>query len=64
LTHIQKQSFLPVIAAGGIMGADDAMARLDAGATLIQIYTGFIYRGPGLINQTLQKLIRRYVEDY
>lgn len=64
LTHIQKQSFLPVIAAGGIMSADDAMARLDAGATLIQVYTGFIYRGPGLINQTLQKLIRRYVEDY
>jgi len=64
LTHIQKQSFLPVIAAGGIMSADDAMARLDAGATLIQIYTGFIYRGPGLVNRTLQKLIRRYAEDY
>jgi len=59
LTYIRKQSSLRVIAVGGIMSADDAMARLDAGAALIQIYTGFIYRGPGLVSQTLQKLVKQ-----
>jgi len=40
---------LPIIAAGGIMSAADAAARFDAGATLVQLYSGFIYRGPRLI---------------
>lgn len=40
---------LPMIAAGGIMSADDARSRFDHGAALVQLYTGFIYRGPGLI---------------
>ncbi len=39
---------LPVISVGGIMTPDDARARLDAGAALVQIYTGMIYAGPGL----------------
>ena len=39
---------LPVIGVGGIMTPDDAKARLDAGAALVQIYTGMIYAGPGL----------------
>jgi dihydroorotate dehydrogenase len=40
---------IPVIAAGGILTAADAKAKLDAGAALVQIYTGFIYSGPGLV---------------
>lgn len=40
---------LPIIGVGGIMSADDGLAMLDAGASLIQVYSGFIYRGPGLI---------------
>ncbi|RIJ77825.1 quinone-dependent dihydroorotate dehydrogenase [Nakamurella silvestris] len=40
---------LPVIGVGGIMSVDDGKALLDAGASLIQLYSGFIYTGPGLV---------------
>lgn len=42
---------LPVIAVGGIMSADDAQERFAAGASLVQIYTGLVYRGPALIRE-------------
>jgi dihydroorotate dehydrogenase len=48
----------PIIGVGGIMSADDAIEKINAGADLIQIYTGFIYEGPGFakkINQALAK---------
>jgi dihydroorotate dehydrogenase len=38
-----------VIGVGGIMSADDAQQKINAGASLVQIYTGFIYRGPQLV---------------
>jgi dihydroorotate dehydrogenase len=41
---------LPVVGVGGIMTPDDARAKLDAGAALVQVYTGLIYAGPGLIS--------------
>jgi dihydroorotate dehydrogenase len=44
---------LPVIAAGGIMSATDARAALAAGATLVQVYTGLVYRGPRLVREIL-----------
>ena len=47
---------VPIIGAGGVMSADDARAKLDAGASLVQIYTGFIYRGPQLIGEILRAL--------
>jgi dihydroorotate dehydrogenase len=47
---------VPIIGAGGVMSADDARAKLDAGASLVQIYTGFIYRGPPLIGEILRAL--------
>lgn len=40
---------VPIIAVGGIMSAKDAQSKLDLGATLVQVYSGFIYEGPGLI---------------
>jgi len=43
------RSGLPVIASGGIMTVADARAMLDLGAAAVQVYTGFIYRGPGLV---------------
>ena len=49
LRYIRKLSALPVISVGGIMSANDAKARFDAGAELIQLYTGLIYRGPGIL---------------
>ena len=48
---LRSRTTLPVIASGGIMTADDAHARFDAGAELVQIYTGFVYNGPDLIRE-------------
>jgi dihydroorotate dehydrogenase, subfamily 2 len=47
--YLCAKSDLPVIGVGGIMTADDATAMFDAGAALIQLYSGFIYGGPGLV---------------
>ncbi|MCK5478800.1 MAG: quinone-dependent dihydroorotate dehydrogenase [Methylococcales bacterium] len=47
---------IPIIAAGGILTGKDAQDKLDAGASLVQIYSGLIYRGPQLIEDILQVL--------
>ncbi len=44
---------IPIIGVGGIFSAEDAKEKLDAGANLIQIYTGFIYEGPGLVKEMI-----------
>lgn len=44
---------LPVVASGGIMSPRDAQEKLDAGARLVQLYTGLIYEGPGLVRQVV-----------
>ena len=48
----------PVIGVGGIHSAEDALEKLDAGADLIQLYTGFIYEGPRLIKKINQALLK------
>ncbi|OAI11091.1 dihydroorotate dehydrogenase [Methylomonas koyamae] len=50
------QNRIPIIAAGGILCAADAQEKFDAGASLIQIYSGLIYRGPKLIEEILDSL--------
>jgi len=57
--HQKSEGKLPIIAVGGIMCVEDALNMLDAGATLIQIYTGFIYQGPGLARQINQAIVKR-----
>ncbi|MGV3741763.1 MAG: hypothetical protein ACO1NO_05595, partial [Burkholderiaceae bacterium] len=47
---------LPIIGVGGILSGQDACAKLDAGASLIQLYTGLIYRGPALVKECIQAL--------
>jgi len=47
---------LPIIAAGGIMSGDDAVEKLDAGASLVQIYSGLIYQGPKLVQNIITKI--------
>ncbi|WP_155370372.1 quinone-dependent dihydroorotate dehydrogenase [Catellatospora vulcania] len=47
--HGETNGRLPVIGVGGLMTADDAARMFDAGASLVQLYTGFIYHGPALI---------------
>lgn len=46
---------VPIVSVGGIMNPDDAKRRLDQGATLIQLYTGLIYQGPGLVKKILME---------
>jgi dihydroorotate dehydrogenase len=47
---------LPIVGVGGIFSAEDAREKLNAGATLIQVYTGLVYQGPGLIREILEGL--------
>ncbi|MDH5597470.1 MAG: quinone-dependent dihydroorotate dehydrogenase, partial [Cyclobacteriaceae bacterium] len=50
---------MPIIGVGGIHSAEEAIEKLDAGATLIQLYTGFIYEGPGLVKRINKALINK-----
>lgn len=58
LSDKSNRSF-PIIGVGGIHSAKDALEKLDAGATLVQLYTGFIYEGPELINDINKALLTR-----
>lgn len=49
---------LPIVASGGIMQPADAREKLDAGAALVQLYTGLIYSGPALVGQILDEMAR------
>ena len=49
----------PIIGVGGVMSATDAVAKRRAGADLVQIYTGFIYKGPALVTESARALARR-----
>ena len=55
--HQKSAGALPIIGAGGIHSAADAQEKLAAGATLIQLYTGFIYEGPALVNRINRSLV-------
>jgi len=54
--HAETQGALPIIGVGGILDPDDAQRLLDAGASLVQVYSGLIYRGPGLIRRINRRL--------
>ena len=47
---------LPIIGVGGIMGGEDAAEKIKAGASLVQFYSGFIYRGPDLVSEVAETL--------
>jgi len=49
---------LPIIGVGGILSGQDAVAKIEAGASLVQVYSGFIYRGPELVSETAAALAR------
>lgn len=49
----------PIIGVGGINSAEDAMEKLEAGASLVQLYTGFIYEGPALIQEINKHLLNK-----
>jgi len=54
--HRRTGGKLPIIAAGGIHCAEDAIEKLEAGATLVQVFTGLVYRGPGLVKSIVEAL--------
>ncbi|MFA5575505.1 MAG: quinone-dependent dihydroorotate dehydrogenase [Brumimicrobium sp.] len=56
--HTKSNGSFPIIGVGGIHSAKDALEKIDAGATLVQIFTGFIYEGPSLVKKINQALIK------
>lgn len=56
LSEKSNKSF-PIIGVGGIHSADDAIEKLNAGASLVQLYTGFIYEGPKLIKEINKRIL-------
>ena len=59
ISYINKKTsgLLPIIAVGGIMDEDDVIQMLDSGASLVQIYTAFVYQGPSIIKKMNQKIL-------
>ncbi|MCF8257221.1 MAG: quinone-dependent dihydroorotate dehydrogenase [Flavobacteriales bacterium] len=57
--HTKSHGAFPIVGVGGIHSAADALEKLDAGAALVQIYTGFIYEGPALISEINRALLKR-----
>ncbi|MBF0237393.1 MAG: quinone-dependent dihydroorotate dehydrogenase [SAR324 cluster bacterium] len=54
---------IPIIGVGGIFTAEDAYEKIKAGATIVQIYTGMIYQGPGIVKQIKQGLVKCLEND-
>lgn len=57
--HEQSKGAFPIIGVGGIHSAADALEKLDAGASLVQIFTGFIYEGPNLIKEINEAILKK-----
>lgn len=58
LSEKSKKTF-PIIGVGGIHSAEDALEKIEAGADLVQIYTGFIYEGPSLVKQINKAILKK-----
>jgi dihydroorotate dehydrogenase len=60
IRYLRKQlgPDFPIIGVGGIMNENDALEKLEAGANLIQLYTGFVYEGPGVVKRILRAIHR------
>ena len=54
--HHRTNGRLPIVGVGGIASPADAQEKFDAGASLVQVYTGMIYRGPGLVREIVSEL--------
>jgi dihydroorotate dehydrogenase len=59
----KTQGRRPIIGVGGIASAHEAYARLRAGASLVQLYTGLVYEGPGLVRRIKEGLVQRLQQD-
>jgi dihydroorotate dehydrogenase len=61
--HQETGGKLPIIGVGGIFDADDAWAKIIAGASILQVYTGWVYEGPWMVNQVLSGLLSKLKEQ-
>jgi len=59
----QSNHEIPIVGVGGIMTPEDALEKLEAGASLIQIYTGFIYNGPGFVRKINKTIHARRIKQ-
>jgi dihydroorotate dehydrogenase len=59
----QTEGKLPIIGVGGVFDANDAWEKITAGASLIQIYTSLVYRGPGVAKEIVRGLLQRMEEE-
>ncbi len=57
--HKRLQGRIPLIGVGGILDGSDAAEKLDVGASLVQVYTGLIYRGPLLVGECVNEIRRQ-----
>jgi dihydroorotate dehydrogenase len=57
--HDNSKGKFPIIAVGGIFTAEDAIEKLDAGASLVQVYTGFIYEGPAIAKNICKGILNQ-----
>ncbi len=57
--YLETGGKLPIIGVGGVFNAEDAWEKITAGASLIQVYTGWIYQGPWLVSDILEGLMRK-----
>ncbi|HQR02069.1 MAG TPA: dihydroorotate dehydrogenase (quinone), partial [Ferruginibacter sp.] len=54
--HQKTQGRIPIIASGGIFTGADAMEKINAGASLVQVWTGFIYEGPSIVKNICRQI--------
>ena len=54
----KSNAAFPIIGVGGIMSVEDALEKLEAGASLVQLYSGFIYEGPALIKKINKAILK------
>ena len=61
--HRETVGRIPIVGVGGIASAEDAYGHIRAGASLVEFYTGMIYRGPGLAHEIKRGLVRLLARD-
>ncbi len=58
----ETEGKLPIVGVGGIFNADDAWEKIIAGASILQVYTGWVYEGPWMVNRVLSGLLSKLDE--
>ena len=62
-TYVRVEGAFPLIGVGGIDSGEAALEKIEAGASLIQLYTALIYKGPGLVGEIKQHLLSAVMRE-